>query len=50
VDFDELIILIDSAVFEKAHRHLKDNEVLVLRGSWNGQSYEDIADAHHYTA
>jgi WD40 repeat protein len=50
VDFDELLILIDSAVYAKTHRHLKDNEVLVLRGAWNGQNYEEIADTHHYTA
>jgi WD40 repeat protein len=50
VDFDELIILIDAAVHESSQRHLRDTEVLVLRGSWQGQGYEEIAEAHHYTA
>jgi WD40 repeat protein len=49
VDFDELIILVDAAVHENTKRHLKDTEVLVLRGSWGGQGYEAIAEAHHYT-
>jgi WD40 repeat protein len=50
VDFDELIILIDAAVYEHTQKHLKDTEVLVLRGSWLGHRYEEIAEAHHYTA
>ncbi|WP_404790488.1 NB-ARC domain-containing protein [Altericista sp. CCNU0014] len=50
MDFDELIILIDAAVYERTQKHLKDTEVLVLRGSWLGQGYEEIAEAHHYTA
>jgi WD40 repeat protein len=49
VDFDELIILIDAAVHNNTQRHLKDTEVLVLRGAWSGQGYEEIAEAHHYT-
>jgi WD40 repeat protein len=49
VDFDELIIFVDAAVHENTKRHLKDTEVLVLRGSWGGQGYEEIAEAHHYT-
>ncbi len=50
MDFDELIILIDAAVYEHTQKHLRDIEVLVLRGSWLGQRYEEIAEAHHYTA
>lgn len=50
MDFDELIFLIDAAVYEKTQRHLRDTEVLVLRGSWQGQGYGEIAEAHHYTA
>jgi WD40 repeat protein len=49
VDFDELIILVDAAIHENTQRHLRDAEVLVLRGSWVGQGYEEIAEAHHYT-
>ncbi len=50
MDFDELIFLIDAAVYESMQRHLRDTEVLVFRGSWQGQGYEEIAEAHHYTA
>jgi hypothetical protein len=47
---DDLLKLIDAKVIDRFDRHLKDVEVLLLRGAYQGQSYEEIAEANNYTA
>ncbi len=37
----------DLAVFEHSGRHLNDTEMLVLQGSWEGLTYEKMAQTYH---
>lgn len=50
MNFDEALKLVDAGVFARKKRHLKDVEVIILKGAWQGQRYEDIAEAEGYTA
>lgn len=36
MDFEEVLKVVDAAVVVKTERHLKDVEVAILRGSWQG--------------
>lgn len=49
MNFEEALKLIDTIVCTKTKRHLKDIEVVILRGAWQGYSYDEIADANGYT-
>lgn len=49
MDFEEAFQALDATVVTKKQRHLKDIEVAILRGSWQGQKYHEIAQAHGYT-
>jgi WD40 repeat protein len=49
VNFEELFAFVDRQVYGQTQRHLKDIEVLVLKGSWEGLSYDAIALKHNYT-
>ena len=49
MNLEEALNFVDEIIFTKTKRHLKDIEVLILRGAWQGQSYDDIADANSYT-
>lgn len=49
MNVEKALNLVDAIVFTKTKRHLKDIEVVILRGAWQGQSYDDIADANGYT-
>lgn len=48
IPFEVALRVADEAVFSQTSRHLKNIEVAVLRGSWNGQSYDQIADTVGY--
>ena len=50
MDFEEAFQTLDAAVVAKKQRHLKDIEVAILRGSWQGQKYHEIAQAQGYTS
>lgn len=50
IDCQEAIKVADVAVFARTKRHLKDIEVIVLKESWKGLKYEQIAEAYGYTA
>lgn len=43
IPFELALKLADAAVFTKTSRHLRNIEVAVLRGSWLGQKYDQIA-------
>ena len=47
---DELIGLVDTLVTNKTQKHLRDIDVAVLRGAWDGHKYEEIAHVHNYTS
>jgi hypothetical protein len=49
MDFEEAFRVADTAVFAKAGKHLSDVEKLVLQGSWQGDTYEKIADNFGYS-
>ncbi|HIK04331.1 MAG TPA: AAA-like domain-containing protein [Trichormus sp. M33_DOE_039] len=49
MNFEEVLKILDTAVFNKANRHLKDVEIIVLQGSWEGLSYDEIASNATYT-
>ena len=49
MNLEEALNFVDEIVFTKTERHLKDIEVYILRGAWQGHSYEKIADAIGYT-
>lgn len=49
MDFEEAIKILDATVFAKKKFHLKDVEVLILRGAWQGKKYYEIAEASGYT-
>lgn len=49
MDFEEAFQALDAAVVAKKQRHLKDIEVAILRGSWQGKKYHEIAQTQGYT-
>ncbi|MBD2533594.1 NACHT domain-containing protein [Nostoc flagelliforme FACHB-838] len=50
MEFEEVLKLVDISVVAKTERHLKDIEVAILRGSWQGWKYHEIAEAYGYTS
>ncbi len=49
MNFEEAFQVVDAAVFGQKQRHLKDIEVAILHGSWQGKKYHEIAQVHGYT-
>ncbi|MEH2106943.1 AAA-like domain-containing protein [Nostoc sp.] len=49
MDFETAFKILDAAVFAQTKRHLKDIEVTILRSSWQGKKYGEIAQVHGYT-
>ncbi|MEH2084198.1 MAG: AAA-like domain-containing protein [Nostoc sp.] len=49
MDFETAFKILDTAVFAQTKRHLKDIEVTILRSSWQGKKYDEIAQIHGYT-
>lgn len=50
MNFEEGLTVLDAVVFNKINRHLKDVEIIVLKGSWQGLNYEEIAANEGYAA
>jgi hypothetical protein len=50
MDFETGLATLDKYVFGAINRHLKDIEIIVLRGSWLGLSYDEIGDRAGYAA
>lgn len=50
MNFEEGLQILDGAVFSQSHRHLKDVEIIILKGSWQGLNYEEIATKEGYAA
>lgn len=48
-DLQKLVKFVDTKVFNKTQRHLRDVEVWVFEGAWVGKKYEEIAQTHNYT-
>jgi hypothetical protein len=49
MEAEQLIHQIDNVVFHKTQRHLRDIEVWILKESWHGKTYEEIAAQYNYT-
>ncbi|MBD2164951.1 AAA-like domain-containing protein [Calothrix membranacea FACHB-236] len=49
MDFETAFKILDAAVVAQTKRHLKDIEVAILRYSWQGKKYDEIAQTHGYT-
>jgi hypothetical protein len=49
MDFETALKILDAAVVTQTKRHLKDIEVTILRSSWQGKKYDEIAQNHGYT-
>lgn len=49
ISFQEILRLVESLVMVKTGKHLSNIEVLVLRGSWIGHKYNQIATEGGYT-
>jgi hypothetical protein len=47
ISWEEIKKFADEIVFQSTQKHLSDLEVKVLRGSWEGKKYEDIAIQHN---
>ena len=47
--FQEVLALVESLIMTKTGKHLSNIEVLVLRGSWKGNKYTQIAAESGYT-
>jgi hypothetical protein len=43
MNFEEALKLADAAVFAKTNKHLRDIEIMVLSGAWEGNKYREIA-------
>jgi hypothetical protein len=50
MNFEEGLQILDAAVLKKINRNLKDVEIIVLKGSWQGLSYDEIATNEGYAA
>lgn len=44
------IQIVDEAIFSKLNKHLKDVELAIIKGTWKGQTYKDIAKTYNCTA
>jgi hypothetical protein len=49
MDFETALKIVDAAVVAQTKRHLKDIEVAILRSSWQGKKYDEIAQVYGYT-
>jgi hypothetical protein len=50
MNFEEGLQILDTSVFNKLNRHLKDVEIIILKGSWQSLNYDEIANNEGYTA
>ena len=50
LSFEEAIEVADAAVFASKGRHLTDVEMIILRGSWQNQTYPEMAENSDYAA
>ncbi|MBW4646064.1 MAG: AAA-like domain-containing protein [Goleter apudmare HA4340-LM2] len=50
MNLEEGLEILDTVVFSKTNRHLKDIEIIILKGSWQGLNYDEIASDKGYAA
>ena len=49
MNWDEIVKDIDTRVFKKTNRHLKEVESIVLQGAWQGKTYEQMEETCKYS-
>ena len=49
MDFEQALETANSAVLAQVGRHLSDVEITILRGAWQNQTYEQIAEMSGYS-
>ncbi|MEW6496166.1 MAG: hypothetical protein AB1589_27150 [Cyanobacteriota bacterium] len=49
MNFEEAFKVAATAIFDKTGKHLNDAERQVLEGSWQGQTYEEMAKTYGYS-
>jgi WD40 repeat protein len=49
MNFEQALETANSAVLAQVGRHLSDVEITILRGAWQNQTYEQIAEASGYS-
>ena len=47
--FEEALIVVDHLIFANKNRHLSEAEIIVLKGSWNENDYEQIASGTRFS-
>ena len=47
--FETIFQFVDTTVYNVVGKHLSNIEVVVLQGSWLGQTYAEIASQNDYT-
>jgi serine/threonine-protein kinase len=50
MQLNEALELADKLVFDKTGSHLSDAQRAVFSGSWEGQTYQEIAEAHSFSS
>lgn len=50
MNLEEGLEILDAVVFNKINRHLKDVEIIIIKGSWQGLNYDEIASNEGYAA
>lgn len=49
MNLEEVVEAVDAAVFTRGGRHLSLVEIVVLRGAWQGLTYEQTAETCQYS-
>jgi Protein of unknown function (DUF1822)/NB-ARC domain len=49
MNFEEALDFVDAAVFGQAGRHLSAPEVTILQGTWQGMTYDQMAEISQYS-
>ena len=49
MNWDQVVKEIDTKVFSKTNRHLKEVENIVLQGAWQGKTYEQMEETCQYS-
>lgn len=48
MDIKEALKIAEAVIYDKEKRHLNDAEVDILQGSWEGETYNEIAENSKY--
>ncbi|WP_319423523.1 NB-ARC domain-containing protein [Pleurocapsa sp. FMAR1] len=49
MNWNEIVKVIETEVFNKTERHLKEVESIVLQGTWQGKTYEQMEETCQYS-